>query len=136
MSHISAQEAEEGVGSDVPDHSPRKSVRRQMLEEFWFYFSENKGAVLGLVVFVLIIMTALAAPLIAPHSPFITNNAAQLLPPVWQEGGSWSYLLGTDAIGRDMLSRLLFGAQYSLFIGVVFVVFAVSSGISVGLIAG
>ncbi|WP_245197577.1 ABC transporter permease subunit [Jiella mangrovi] len=107
-----------------------------MLEEFWFYFSENKGAVLGLVVFILIILTAIAAPLIAPHSPFVTNNEAQLLPPVWQDGGSWNYLLGTDAIGRDMLSRLLYGAQYSLFIGLVVVVVAVTVGIAIGLIAG
>ncbi|WP_245514975.1 ABC transporter permease subunit [Jiella endophytica] len=107
-----------------------------MLEEFWFYFAENKGAVLGLVVFGLIVLTAIAAPLLAPHSPIATNNQAQLLPPVWQDGGSWNYILGTDAIGRDMLSRLLFGAQYSLFIGVIVVVVAVSVGIAVGLVAG
>ena len=136
MSHISAQEAEEGVGTDIPDHRPKKSVRRQMLQEFWYYFSENKGAVLGLVVFVLIVATAIAAPLIAPYSPIATNSQAQLVPPVWADGGSWNYLLGTDAIGRDMLSRLLFGAQYSLFIGVVVVFVAVTVGISVGLIAG
>ncbi|TFF23075.1 ABC transporter permease subunit [Jiella endophytica] len=136
MSHISAQEAEEGVGADGPDHRVKKSARRQMLEEFWFYFAENKGAVLGLVVFGLIVLTAIAAPLLAPHSPIATNNQAQLLPPVWQDGGSWNYILGTDAIGRDMLSRLLFGAQYSLFIGVIVVVVAVSVGIAVGLVAG
>lgn len=136
MSHISAQEAEEGVGTDIPDRRPTKSVRRQMLQEFWYYFSENKGAVLGLVVFALIVATAIAAPLIAPHSPIATNSQAQLVPPVWAEGGSWTYLLGTDAIGRDMLSRLLFGAQYSLFIGVVVVFVAVTVGISVGLVAG
>ncbi|MBO0664014.1 ABC transporter permease subunit [Jiella sp. CQZ9-1] len=135
MSHISAQEAEEGVGADIPDHRPKKSPRRQMLEEFWFYFSENRGAVLGLVVFGLVVLTALAAPLLAPHSPIATNDQAQLLPPVW-ESGNWAYILGTDAIGRDMLSRLLFGARYSLFIGVIVVVVAVSVGIAVGLIAG
>ncbi|MCD2472585.1 ABC transporter permease subunit [Jiella sp. MQZ9-1] len=106
-----------------------------MLEEFWFYFSENRGAVLGLVVFGLVVLTALAAPLLAPHSPIATNDQAQLLPPVW-ESGNWAYILGTDAIGRDMLSRLLFGARYSLFIGVIVVVVAVSVGIAVGLIAG
>ncbi|WP_245396583.1 ABC transporter permease subunit [Jiella sonneratiae] len=107
-----------------------------MLEEFWYYFSENRGAVLGLVVFGLIVLTAIAAPLIAPHSPVVTNNQAQLVPPVWQDGGSWTYVLGTDAIGRDILSRLLYGAQYSLFIGVIVVVVAVSVGIAVGLVAG
>ncbi|MEX6508016.1 ABC transporter permease subunit [Jiella sp. M17.18] len=107
-----------------------------MLEEFWYYFSENRGAVLGLVVFALVVLTALAAPLLAPHSPDLTNNNAQLVPPVWQTGGSWTYLLGTDAIGRDILSRLIYGSRYSLFIGVVVVVVAVSVGIAIGLVAG
>lgn len=136
MSHIEAQEAGEGVGSDVPDREPAKSMRRQMLAEFWYYFSENKGAVVGLVVFVAIVLIALAAPLIAPHSPVLQNRNALLIPPFWQEGGSTAYLLGTDAVGRDILSRLIFGAQYSLFIGVVVVVIAVTVGIAVGLIAG
>ncbi|MEE2950758.1 ABC transporter permease subunit [Fulvimarina manganoxydans] len=111
-------------------------MRRQMLAEFWYYFSENKGAVVGLVVFIAIVLIALAAPLIAPHSPVLQNRNALLIPPFWQEGGSTAYLLGTDAVGRDILSRLIFGAQYSLFIGVVVVVIAVTVGIAVGLIAG
>ncbi|KKN87272.1 hypothetical protein LCGC14_0261180 [marine sediment metagenome] len=136
MSHIEAQEAAEGIGSDVPDREPVKSVRRQMLAEFWFYFSANKGAVVGLAVFAVIVLIALAAPLVAPHSAVLQNREALLLPPFWQEGGRLSYFLGTDAVGRDILSRLIFGARYSLFIGVVVVVIAVSAGISVGLIAG
>ncbi|MCK5932600.1 MAG: ABC transporter permease subunit [Fulvimarina manganoxydans] len=111
-------------------------MRRQMLAEFWYYFSENKGAVVGLIVFIAIVLIALAAPLIAPHSPVLQNRNALLIPPFWQEGGSTAYLLGTDAVGRDILSRLIFGAQYSLFIGVVVVVIAVTVGIAVGLIAG
>ncbi|MEF2071786.1 ABC transporter permease subunit [Consotaella aegiceratis] len=107
-----------------------------MLAEFWFYFSENKGAVLGLVLFGLIVLIALAAPLIAPHSPVLQNRDALLLPPFWEEGGHLSYLLGTDAVGRDILSRLIFGARYSLFIGIIVVVIAVTVGIAVGLIAG
>ena len=144
MSHIQAQEAEEGVGFDMPDREPEeqrersdsRSIRRQVLAEFWFYFSENKGAVLGLVVFVLVVLTAIAAPLLAPHSSILQNRDALLMPPFWQDGGSATYLLGTDAVGRDILSRLLYGAQYSLFIGVVVVVIAVSAGITIGLVAG
>ena len=64
------------------------SMRRAMLREFWFYFSQNKGAVIGLVVFSVIVLIALAAPLIAPHSPTLQNRGAFLLPPFWQEGGS------------------------------------------------
>ena len=144
MSHIQAQEAEEGVGFDIPDREPEeqrgrsdaRSIRRQMLAEFWFYFSENKGAVLGLVVFVLVVLTAIAAPLLAPHSPILQNRDALLVPPFWQDGGTATYLLGTDAVGRDILSRLIYGARYSLFIGVVVVVIAVSAGITIGLVAG
>ena len=88
------------------------SPRRRQFAEFWFYFSENKGAVIGLWFFVILVILALLAPLIAPHEPYLQYRDAVLVPPVWQEGGRWEYLLGTDAVGRDILSRLLFGARY------------------------
>jgi dipeptide transport system permease protein len=113
-----------------------RSARRAMLAEFWHYFTENRGAVIGLTVFVLLVLAAVFAPLIAPHSPQVQNREALLLPPAWQEGGSWAFLLGTDAVGRDILSRLLFGARFSLFIGLVVVTLALVSGIAIGLIAG
>jgi len=59
-----------------------------------------------------------------------------LVPPVWQDGGRWEFLLGTDAVGRDILSRLLFGARYSLFIGIVVTAIALVVGILVGVVAG
>ncbi len=111
-------------------------ARRAMLAEFWYYFSENKGAVAGLVVFLALVATAILAPLIAPHSPTLQNRSALLMPPFWEEGGSTAYLLGTDAVGRDMLSRLIYGSRFSLFIGVVVVVCALTSGILIGLISG
>ncbi|MDN2568111.1 ABC transporter permease subunit [Aquibium sp. A9E412] len=107
-----------------------------MLAEFWFYFSQNRGAVIGLVVFALIVLIAVLAPLIAPHSPSLQNRDAFLLPPAWQEGGDWRYVLGTDAVGRDMLSRLLYGARFSLFIGLVVVTLSVTFGVVIGLVAG
>ena len=113
-----------------------RSARRAMLREFWHYFSENRGAVMGLVVFVLLVLGAIFAPLIAPHSPQQQYRDALLTPPFWQEGGTTTFLLGTDAVGRDILSRLLFGARFSLFIGLVVVTLALVSGITVGLIAG
>ncbi len=106
------------------------------LAEFWHYFSENRGAVIGLWVFVALILLAIFAPLIAPHDPTNQARDALLLPPVWHDGGSSTYLLGTDAIGRDILSRLLFGARFSLFIGLVVVTIALVGGIALGLIAG
>jgi dipeptide transport system permease protein len=116
--------------------SATRSARRAMLAEFWFYFAENKGAVLGLAVFVTLVLIAILAPLIAPHSPTLQNRDALLVPPFWEEGGMTTYLLGTDPVGRDMLSRLIYGSRFSLFIGVVVVIGALTSGIIIGLISG
>ena len=110
--------------------------RRRRLAEFWFYFSENRGAVLGFWLFVLLVIVALLAPVIAPHLPNAQYRDAVLLPPFWEEGGSAVFPLGTDPVGRDMLSRLLYGAQYSLFIGVVVTTIALLGGIFIGVIAG
>nr|WP_246476333.1 ABC transporter permease subunit [Roseibium litorale] len=107
-----------------------------MLTEFWYYFSQNKGAVIGLIVFLALVLVAICAPLIAPHDPSLQYRDSFLTPPAWQEGGKAAFLLGTDAVGRDILSRLIFGAQYSLFIGVIVVSIALAGGISLGLIAG
>jgi dipeptide transport system permease protein len=106
------------------------------LAEFWFYFSRNKGAVIGLVVFLVILLLAVFAPIVSPHSPSIQNRDVLLLPPSWAEGGQFTYLLGTDPVGRDILTRLIYGARFSLFIGLVVVSLSVLSGVMVGLVAG
>ncbi|OWK19498.1 hypothetical protein AJ88_42405 [Mesorhizobium amorphae CCBAU 01583] len=76
---------------------------------FWHYFSVNRGAVIGLFVFILLVLAAVLAPVLAPYAPDVQDKTAFLRPPAWQAGGSAQYLLGTDAVGRDMLSRLLYG---------------------------
>ena len=106
------------------------------LREFWTYFSANKGAVMGLVIVLLVLMVALLAPWIAPHDPTATDNAVFLKPPAWQDGGLWAYPLGTDAIGRDILSRLMHGARLSLVIGLAVVALSVAVGTVLGLLAG
>jgi dipeptide transport system permease protein len=106
------------------------------LREFWHYFSENKGAVGGLAVIVLVVLTAIFADLIAPYGAAEQNRAALLLPPAWQEGGSGAFLLGTDAVGRDILSRIIHGARFSLLIGLIVVVLSLTVGIGLGLVAG
>ncbi len=111
-------------------------IRAQMLRDFWYHFKQNKGAVAGLFVFILLVIAAVLAPLLAPHDPTEQFRDALLVPPVWAENGRAGFWLGTDAVGRDMLSRLIYGAQYSLFIGVVVVSIALSGGIFVGMIAG
>ncbi len=106
------------------------------LREFWGYFSSNHGAVAGLVVVVVVLSMAVFANVLAPYPPDLTNNAAFLRPPSWQSGGSTAYLLGTDAIGRDILSRLIYGARLSLLIGIAVVALSIVVGIVLGLIAG
>lgn len=105
------------------------------LKEFWRYFRENKGAVIGLYVFAALVVLAVLASVIAPQDPTWQDRSATLMPPAWQ-GGEWSYPLGTDPLGRDILSRLLYGARYSFIIGVVVVLIASAGGILIGLIAG
>ncbi|MCJ8138707.1 ABC transporter permease subunit [Falsirhodobacter halotolerans] len=120
----------------MTDTTHTSSERGRLLREFWFYFSENRGAVIGLVVFALLVLVAIFAPLIAPHNPIQQYRQFLLVPPAWQDGGTAQFLLGTDAVGRDVLSRLIFGARQSLVIGLVVVAIAVIGGIVLGLLAG
>jgi dipeptide transport system permease protein len=106
------------------------------LREFWFYFQENRGAVFGLWIFGLFVIVALLADLIAGYDPTEQYREHLLQPPFWQEGGSLAFPLGTDAVGRDMLSRLLYGARYSFYVGIVVVTVAAAGGIVLGLLAG
>ena len=102
---------------------------------FWAAFRENKGAVIGLAVFVFIVLLALTANFVAPHSPIEQFRDAVRTPPVWDAGGSWRFPLGTDGDGHDMLSRLIFGARVSLFIGVSVMGVSFVAGVALGLIA-
>jgi len=120
--------------SGLSDNRP--AGRLALIAEFWHYFSENKGAVFGLFFFLAVVIMAVFANVLAPHLPNEQYRDAFLLPPFWQEGGNISFPLGTDAVGRDMLSRLLYGSRYSLFIGCIVVSFSVVIGVVFGLIAG
>ena len=113
----------------------RRAGRLALLLEFWSYFRENHGAVAGLAVFVVICILAIFAGAVAPYGPSEQFRDALLEPPVWQ-GGTTRFLLGTDAVGRDLLTRLLFGARYSLFIGCIVVSISLVVGILIGLFAG
>ena len=113
-----------------------QDARLQVLSEFWHYFSQNRGAIVGLTVFVLLILMAIFAPFVAPHDPIEQFRDNLLQPPAWEEGGSWQFVLGTDDVGRDMLSRLIFGARFSLAIGLVVVTSSLVSGVILGLLAG
>jgi len=106
------------------------------LRVFWRSYLENPGAVVGLVVITVVCLLALTADLVAPHSPIAQYRDAFLKPPAWTAGGDPRFLLGTDDVGRDILSRLIYGARYSLFIGGIVVTLSLGIGIVIGLIAG
>lgn len=105
------------------------------LAAFWAAFRENKGAVFGLSIVVIVVATALLAGFIAPHSPIEQFRDAVKAPPVWETGGSWRYILGTDGAGRDMLSRLIYGARVSLFIGLSVMSVSFVIGVILGLVS-
>ena len=120
----------------VPVVDNRPTGFTAVLAEFWSYFSENRGAVIGLAFFIGVILIAVFADFIAPHAPNQQYRDALLQPPFWQAGGSLKFPLGTDAIGRDLLSRLIYGSQYSLFIGCIVVSLSLVVGVVLGLLAG
>ena len=95
-----------------------------------------KSGSIGLLIVVVLVGTALLAPLIAPHDPFQQSLKKRLTPPSWMIGGDPQYLLGTDLIGRDILSRIIYGAQVSLWVGVCTVALAGCFGVLLGLVGG
>jgi dipeptide transport system permease protein len=103
--------------------------------EVWQGFAGNRAAVVGLVYVALVLLCALAAPWLAPYDPIEQYRDALLTPPAWSASGSARFWLGTDDIGRDLLSRLLFGARLSLLIGAVAVTLSALPGVALGLVA-
>lgn len=107
------------------------------LQEFWHYFKRNKGAVVGLVYVVIVLFIARSLPT-GLHLITWRNGSAMHCArlPARQEGGSMAHLLGTDDVGRDVLSRLMYGARLSLLVGCLVVVLSLIMGVILGLIAG
>ncbi|TVS04481.1 MAG: ABC transporter permease [Rhodobacteraceae bacterium] len=99
-------------------------------------FVENRLAFGSAIVVVLFVLMAIFAPWIAPNDPYATNLFFRLQPPVWMEGGEWAYPLGADALGRCILSRIIYGARISIFIGAAVILVATTIGILAGLAAG
>ena len=104
--------------------------------ETWNYFRKNRGAYVGLIIICFILFMAAFAQWVAPFDPIAQDRTAFLKPPIWMEGADPRYILGTDAVGRDILSRLIHGAQLSVTIGVFVVIISMVAGIVLGLVAG
>jgi len=112
------------------------AVYRTPFQDFRFHFQKNRGAVVGMFLIVVFVIVAVFAPWIAPYSPEEMFADALRIPPKFLEGGNSNYLLGTDDVGRDTLSRLIYGARVSLGVGFFTVVLATGIGTFLGLVAG
>jgi peptide/nickel transport system permease protein len=112
----------------VAEASPGMRLARRFLGQ--------KAFIIGAGILTVIVVLALLAPLIAPHDPYAQNLAFRNVPPVWYAKGSWLHPLGTDQLGRDYLSRVLYGARISLLIGVSVVLISGIIGTNLGLMAG
>ena len=118
------------VPAPAPTPSPLSPTR-----EFLTAFSTNRGALVAFIVFAAVVLGALFAPWLAPHDPVQQFRDHMLAPPLWQAGGLAQFPLGTDELGRCLLSRLLFGARVSLLIGAASVLLALLPGVALGLVA-
>ena len=116
--------------------SIRLKILRGNLQNFVQELWRHPTAVLGGVVILIFVLAAIFAPQITVHSPTRGNLRLRLLPPTWQEGGEAAYLLGTDVQGRDILTRIIFGARISLLVGVLAVGISLLVGTTLGCITG
>jgi peptide/nickel transport system permease protein len=108
--------------------TPMQVMRRRM--------RNHKGFLIGAGILLALALVAVFAPWIAPHNPIDPTLGDRLLPPVWEKGGRWEYLLGTDHLGRDYLSRLVYGARISLTIGFGAASIGCLIGVTLGVCAG
>lgn len=117
------EEAEAGLGL-----SPTMAALKRARHHY--------GLKIGFGILLVMAVLAVFAPWLAPHDPYLQDLPMRMLPPVWAEGGSWEYLLGTDHLGRDYLSRLIYGARISMTIGIGAATIGMLIGVTLGLIAG
>lgn len=120
--------ASDPLAEALPRVSPFARLARRALG--------HHGFMLGATVLGLIVLAALFAPLLAPHDPYAQDVARRLIPPVWDAKGGWDHVLGTDKLGRDYLSRLIYGARISLMIGALAALISGVIGTAMGVAAG
>ena len=109
---------------------------RVFLKELFFELKKNKGSMVGIIIIILATVIAIFAPLIAPHDPTHIYSEYLRLPPSFTVGGDPQFFFGTDDLGRDLLSRLIYGSQISLAVGFAVVVISLVIGTFMGVIAG
>src|SRR6187551_2932810 len=114
-----APSADEAVAVRAADENRRR------LRQIW----RLKGMLIGCAIVLFVLFLAVTAPLIAPHNPYVGRTIDRLLAPSWMDASDARFLLGTDALGRDVLSRLIFGARVSITVAVLAVIGASTIGV-------
>jgi ABC-type dipeptide/oligopeptide/nickel transport system permease subunit len=112
------------------------SVRGAEGSRAWRKLARNPAALAGALILLAVIGAAVFAPYAAPHDPARQSLIRRFTPPVWAQGGSMSYPLGTDQVGRDILSRIIYGARVSLVVGISAVLVSLTVGVTLGLLSG
>jgi ABC-type dipeptide/oligopeptide/nickel transport system permease subunit len=109
---------------------------RDRLTYYGRFLWRDRSGVIGLILFAIVVFAAVFAGVIAPYDPLQQNLRDSKMPPAWSAEGSWSHPLGTDNLGRDLLSRIIYGARVSLTVGFFGVLIAASLGLIIGAVAG
>ncbi|HEX3861740.1 MAG TPA: ABC transporter permease [Stellaceae bacterium] len=138
MSELATSAATAAATAASPTSAPGQ-MRRIFDSDLSWSYRHSPVAIVASIIATTIIVAAFAAPWIAPHDPYDLASLSLMDatdPPAWVDGGNWSYPLGTDNQGRDVLSTILYGARLSLFVGVSAVVLALLLGVTLGLVAG
>lgn len=116
------------MADDIIDLTPKERMIRKAKSHLGFQF--------GAFIVISFALIAIFAPLFAPYDPYVQDLAKRFVPPVWAEGGSWGHILGTDHLGRDYLSRLIYGARVSMGVGFGAATLGCIIGVTIGLVAG
>ena len=122
--------------AELASHAIATGAPPGRLREFWRGYASNRGALIGLALVALLVLLAIFANFVSPHPPNEQYREFTLAPPAWDAGGTSRFLLGTDPVGRDMFSRLIYGTRLSLLIGVISVAISLGLGVVLGLVAG
>ena len=122
--------------TDIAVTWPAKKSSRRKFPPFLRRLWESKPGLVGAIIIIAVTFTAIFAPMLAPHDPEQIDLRARLTPPIFMEGGVSEHLLGTDALGRDILSRIIYGSRISLVVGFTSVILGATVGVGLGLVSG
>ncbi len=116
---------------------PKENINfKEKLSRWYRFLLTNKGIFFGSLITFIIIFCVVFAPLVTTYDPLKQDITKRLTPPMWQDGGSIEHILGTDSMGRDLLTRIIYGGRFSLLLGLTSVLIALMVGTFFGLITG